>query len=65
MLIKKNSGLSLSKDNIMFRDISLKLRAYQRPMSDIFNKTLWPIWDIVFKNGPIKVFGRQPLKNFN
>ena len=22
------------------------------------------IWDKVFKNGPSKVFGRQPLKNF-
>ena len=24
----------------------------------------WTIWDIVFMNGPSKIWGRQPLKNF-
>ena len=31
----------------------------------ILKRRLLDIWDKVFKNGPSKIYGRQPLKNLN
>lgn len=50
--------------DLIFKRISGEAKLYILCMLNILMQNTCK-WDIVFKNGPIKILGRQPFKNLN